>query len=130
MRRITKGREPASLTAYRFVNGASYEGYRDKDKLRRCLAKEQRGLCCYCMSRIRPSPGAMRVEHWHCQHSHSGEQLDYANMLGACMGNQGMPAKHQHCDARKGDRDLSRNPANPSDRVDELLRFLGDGMIV
>ena len=129
MRGIRKGREPASLTKHRCVPGADYEGYRDKDTLRTYLVEEQRGLCCYCLSRIRPGRNAMKIEHWHCQAAHQAEELDYSNMLGACMGNEGMPARDQHCDTKKGNRDLSRNPANPEHRVDEIIRFKGDGRI-
>jgi hypothetical protein len=46
------------------------------------------------------------------------------------MGNEGHSGKDQHCDTRKGDRDLSRNPANPLHRVENIIRFLGDGRII
>jgi len=54
VRAITKRQEPASLTAYRKTPDSDYGGYPVKDELRRSLVTEQRGLCCYCMSRIRP----------------------------------------------------------------------------
>ena len=129
MRVILKGREPARLTEYRAATGTDYDGYRDKDTLRTYLAKEQRGLCCYCLSRIRAERDAMKIEHWHCQDKYSTEQLDYSNLLGACMGNEGRPGRDQHCDTRKGDRDLSRNPANPMHRVEDLIQFAGNGRI-
>ncbi len=81
--------EPASLTMYRQQPGATYEGFRDKDALRKALVDEQRGLCCYCLSRIRPEIGGMKIEHWHPQALYGNEQLDYANLLGSCMGNDG-----------------------------------------
>jgi uncharacterized protein (TIGR02646 family) len=130
MRQILKGREPASLTEYRLSAGTDYDGYRDKDTLRSCIVKEQRGLCCYCLSRIRAERDAMKIEHWHCQNNYNAEQLDYSNLLGVCMGNEGAPGRDQHCDTRKGDRDLSRNPANPTHHVEDLVRFPGDGRIV
>lgn len=126
MRTIPKGAEPASLAQHR-SGGGDYESYRDKDALRTCLVKEQRGLCCYCLSRIRAMPGAMKVEHWHCQAHHKAEELDYSNLLAACMGNEGKAHAGQHCDTWKGDRGLSRNPANPLHRVEDLIRFEGDG---
>jgi uncharacterized protein (TIGR02646 family) len=125
-----KGAEPASLTAYRFTADASYNDYRHKQTLRDCLVGEQRGLCCYCLSRIRPEIGAMRIEHWHSQHNYPSEQLDYSNLLGACMGNEGQSWDRETCDKRKGERDLSRNPANPMDRVEDRVRFTGDGRIL
>jgi uncharacterized protein (TIGR02646 family) len=131
MREILKGGEPTSLTQHRAATSPDpdYESYRDKGTLRTYLAREQRGLCCYCLSRIRAEPGAMKIEHWHCQANHSDEQLDYSNLLGACLGNEGRAGRDQHCDARKGDRDFSRNPANPLHRVEALIQFSGDGRI-
>jgi uncharacterized protein (TIGR02646 family) len=130
MRKILKGIEPATLTEHRATPSADYDNYRDKDTLRTYLANEQRGLCCYCLSRIRAQHGAMKIEHWHSQAGYAAEQLNYGNLLGACMGNEGKPGKDQHCDSKKGDRDLSRNPANPAHRVEDLIRFEGDGRIV
>jgi len=127
MRTILKGREPASLTEHRATPGADYDGYRDKDTLRAYLVAEQRGLCCYCLSRIYPEYRLMKIEHWHCQANHTTEQLDYSNLLGSCLGNQGH--KDEHCDTRKGKRDLSRNPANPAHRVEDVIHFQSDGRI-
>lgn len=129
MRAIVKGGEPTSLTEYRLSSGANYENYRDKDTLRTYLVNEQRGLCCYCLSRIRAEQGAMKIEHWHCQENHIAEQLDYSNLLGACMGGEGKLLRDQHCDTRKGSLDLSRNPANPDHRIEDVIRFGGDGRI-
>jgi len=129
MRTILKGREPRSLTEYRLTPGADYDDYRDKETLRECLVREQRGLCCYCLKRIRAEHGSTKIEHWHCQARYGAGQLDYSNLLGACMGNEGSAGRDQHCDTRKGNRDLSRNPANPAHRAEDIVRFLGDGRI-
>jgi hypothetical protein len=72
----------------------------------------------------------MKIEHWHCQNRYEGQRLSYSNLLGACMGSEGKRETDQHCDTRKGDRDLSRNPANPTDRVEDVVQFTGDGRIV
>ena len=53
MRAITKGPEPVSLTAHRQTPHCDYDNYAAKDDLRNALVSEQRGLCCYCMGRIR-----------------------------------------------------------------------------
>jgi uncharacterized protein (TIGR02646 family) len=130
MRTIRKGDEPASLTEYRATGGErNYEDYPDKDVLRTYLVAEQRGLCCYCLSRIRAQPGAMKIEHWHAQAGYPAEQLDYSNLLAACRGNEGRSPRDQHCDTRKADRAISRNPANPLHQVEEMLRFGVDGRI-
>ena len=129
MRTIVKHSEPVSLAEYRSTAGADYEGYGDKSTLRRSLVSEQRGLCCYCLSRIRAEHNAMKIEHWRSQVNYGGEQLDYSNLLGACRGNEGRLGRDQHCDTFKGDRDLSRNPANQGHHVGELTRFGGEGRI-
>jgi uncharacterized protein (TIGR02646 family) len=130
MRAIHKGIEPASLAQHRNSPHADYDNYDDKDTLRASLVAEQRGLCCYCLSQIRADGQAMKIAHWHSQDEHPTEQLDYRNLLGACKGNEGQPRKSQHCDTRQGNRDLSRNPANPMHRVENLIRYEGDGRIV
>jgi uncharacterized protein (TIGR02646 family) len=86
-------------------------------------------ICCYCLSRIRAKVGSMKIEHWHCQDNHANEQLDYSNLLGACIGNEGWLGRDQHCHTRKGNRELTRNPANKLRRVEDLIAFAGDGTI-
>lgn len=123
MRQIRKGLEPKSLAEYRSSSGAYFDGYPDKDDLRTVLAAEQRGICCYCMSRIHADRERMKIEHWQSRAKYPSRQLDYSNLLGAC------PGKAGHCDASKGDQDLSKNPTDPLHAVETTLRFLGDGRI-
>jgi len=129
MRNITKGPEPQSLTEYRARDPTDYDGYPDKDKLRVSLVSEQRGICCYCMGPIRATIGSTKVEHWHSYARYPAERLVYLNLLGACMGNEGRRHSDQHCDSYKGDRDLSRNPANMAHNVQGIVHFLADGRI-
>src|SRR5436305_15313712 len=117
MRTILKGAEPDSLTQHRQTPHSDYENYADKDTLRNFLVAEQRGLCCYCLSRIRPAIQAMKIEHWHSQKKYSDEQLAYSNILGACLGSESLAYNFQHCDTRKGKQDLSRNTGNPYHQV-------------
>jgi uncharacterized protein (TIGR02646 family) len=129
MRAITKGPEPPSLTAHRLTPHSDYENYARKDDLRDSLTTEQRALCCYCMGRIRSGPTAMKIEHWQSQTHYPAEQLSYPNLIGACLGGEGQPWHLQHCDTRKGDRDLRWNPANPSHHIERHLRYELDGSI-
>ncbi len=129
MKAITKGREPASLTAHRKTLHCDYDNYAAKDHLRHALVTEQRGLCCYCMGRIRNGPGTMKIEHWRCQSYHFGEQLNFRNLLGACLGGHGQPAHRQHCDTRKGRRDLKWNPADSAHHIETRVRYELDGSI-
>ena len=129
MRAINKGPEPPSLTAHRQTLHSDYDNYLEKKALRRALATEQRGLCCYCMGRIRPKVGAMKIEHWKSLTGYPEMQLDYPNLLGACMGGEGKPFPDQHCDTRKGDNELGKNPANTAHAVEALVRYDPDGTI-
>ena len=129
MRAITKGPEPVTLTAHRQMAHCDYNNYEAKDDLRCALVTEQRGLCCYCMSRIHPGPKTMKIEHWMSQTRHPGEQLNYRNLLGACLGGKGQLPRNQHCDTRKRNKDLKWNPANPAHRIETRVRYELDGSI-
>ena len=128
MRAISKGSEPESLRKHRNARHSDYGNYAAKDELREALVAEQRGLCCYCMGRIRPQIGSMKIEHWQSQASRK-RQLDYGNLLGACLGGEGQPGYLQHCDTRKGDRNLRWNPADPLHYIEERIRYESDGLI-
>lgn len=133
MRAITKLPEPVSLTRHRANTHTGYGNLpaETKQDLRDQLVKEQRGICCYCCSRIRPEVGGMKIEHWKSQSEdkYPQNQLDYWNLLGACMGNEGQPDEMQYCDTHKRDDDLARNPSNPAHQIEEVIQFLSDGSI-
>jgi uncharacterized protein (TIGR02646 family) len=129
MRAITKGAGPPSLTTHRQTPHSDYDNYADKDALRHTLVTEQRGLCCYCMGRIYNGPTRMKIEHWHSQRCHPEEQLNYRNLLGACLGGQGQSPDLRHCDTCKGDRDLQWNPADPAHHIETRVRYEMDGSI-
>lgn len=129
MRPILKGTEPQTLTLYRrFTPDGDYRGYHDNGELHESLVKEQRGLCCYCMSRI--TTDTVRIEHWHCQSDDSHDDLDYINMLGVCNGGEGrLPSGMFHCDKSKGNRPIKFNPANPADHIEQRIYYSMDGTI-
>jgi uncharacterized protein (TIGR02646 family) len=129
MKAINKGPEPVSLTRHRLSENCDYDNYREKSDLRRALVTEQRGLCCYCMDRIHDRPKGMKIEHWQCQAQYPAEQLKYRNLLGACLGGQGLPSELQHCDTKKGDSPLQWNPANLEHRIEARVRYEPDGSV-
>lgn len=117
---IHKGDEPESLIEYREnknndVN-CSYKSFRDKDKVRKALVREQGYLCAYCMQEITPDEQKMKIEHWHSQSEYPDEQLDYTNMLGCCLGEtkeHEYAKPKQHCDTARKNKVLKYNPSNP-----------------
>lgn len=129
MRTIVKGPEPPDLRAHRETAHGDYDNYRGKDGLREALVAEQRGLCCYCMGPISAARGGMKIEHWRSRTRYPKEQLEYANLLGACLGGEGGRPKDQHCDTRKADRDLLWNPADSDHRVEARIRYGADGSV-
>lgn len=129
MKAIQKGAGPQLLTQHRANNHADYDNYQHKDELRECLVSEQGAICCYCLQRIRPDADRMKIEHWHCQTNYANEQLDYGNLLGSCLGGQGKPPYLQHCDTKKGDLDLAKNPATRAHNIEAFIAFLVDGSI-
>jgi uncharacterized protein (TIGR02646 family) len=129
MKNIQKKPEPISLTEHRCNTHTNYDNYADKDDLRNSLVDEQRGICCYCMQRIQPNLENMKIEHWKSQKYFSAKQLDYDNLLGACLGGMGKPYKDQHCDTRKQEKDLSFNPASQSHDVEKMFMLPGSGRI-
>jgi uncharacterized protein (TIGR02646 family) len=137
MRTIRKGREPRSLQTYRLTKDSTFEDLptETKQDIRDQLVNEQRGLCCYCQSRIRAKWNLMKVEHWQSQsdEKYPERQLDYSNMLGACLGGQKhgekSPPDTHHCDTAKGDTDLCFSVCEPSSPIEERIHFLGNGVI-
>jgi len=127
MKKIIKQSEPRSLVEHRSQANANYENYPNKDDLRKSLLKEQGYICCYCMSRIKSDE--MKIEHWQPQTKYTSRQLDYRNLLGACMGNQGARPQNQHCDTRKADSEIIINPIEGDKNCENLIKYRPDGKI-
>lgn len=115
MRWIQKSNEPQGLLAFRKTTSINrnYETLPSdvKNELRTALVRDQGGLCCYCMGRIRDHAVAARIEHWKSQAAHTDEDsIAWPNLLAACLGNEGSGLASQHCDVRKGDSAISISP--------------------
>jgi uncharacterized protein (TIGR02646 family) len=129
VRQIKKQQEPKALTNYRLPPGAAWDGgeFTDvKQKIREALVREQGWLCCYCMRRIKPLADSMGVEHW-APRRHGSRELDWSNLLGVCTGDSLAPARAQHCDRSKGDRDLRLDPQSAAHVAS--LTFPGSGRV-
>lgn len=126
---IKKGTEPSSLKEYRSQPNATYEGFRDKDDIRKALLKEQGCLCAYCMSRI--TKENMKIEHWSPQNPEDGDgeakALDYQNMLGVCTGNMASPFENQTCDTHKKNTTIRVNPLSQESVAQ--IAYRADGTI-
>ncbi|MFO0050145.1 MAG: TIGR02646 family protein, partial [Pseudanabaena sp.] len=60
---------------------------------------------------------------------YASRQLDYKNLLGACMGNQGARPQNQHCDTRKGDAEIIINPIEGDKNCENIIKYRPDGKI-
>lgn len=107
---IKKGQEPESLIKYRKNKFAYFDGYKEKDDIRKKLLEEQGYLCAYCMRRI--DMEHMKIEHWYPEDRLSDvERLDYRNMLGACLGHiDGTKGSDDTCDTHKENSIITVNP--------------------
>jgi len=116
---IHKGKEPASLTAYRKEKFSYYDGC-NKNDIRDSLLEEQGYLCAYCMRRI--DKESTRIEHWKPENLLSEqERMDYSNMLAVCYKfSEGLPKEQQTCDARKGKTPIFVDP-----KVDAHINSIG-----
>jgi hypothetical protein len=72
----------------------------------------------------------MKVAHWIPRDVEPQNQLAYWNLLGACLGNPKHPPRDQHCDTHQGNSRLTKNPANPDHRIEEIISFPPDGRII
>ena len=129
MRAIHKGNEPACLTLHRANAHSDYRNYGGKAALRVALVAEQRGLCCYCMTRIVSNGEKMKIEHWRNQANYPDLQLSYGNLLGACPGGENGDPSQRTCDTRKGNQDLKWNPAITVHAIESRVRYQNDGEI-
>lgn len=129
MRAIAKGNEPACLTEHRAQPHSNFDNYEGKPALRAALVAEQRGLCCYCMTRIVADGQKMKIEHWQCQANYPLLQLKYANLLGTCLGGQGAKPEGQTCDNRKANLDLKWNPATVTHAIESRVKYRNNGEV-
>lgn len=85
-----------------------------KSEIKTVLIREQRGLCAYCMRRIRMDSHS-RIEHFIPLSADKEKAIDYGNMLGVCDGGEktmGQPGHILCCDAHKKETEISTSPLN------------------
>lgn len=88
---VRRGKEPDSLLQYRKSDlEACYEELlpKSREDIRRQMWMEQKGLCAYCMCKIK-APEGVRIEHYSTRHPKVGtydaaNTLDYKRTLGVC----------------------------------------------
>jgi len=133
MKHIVKQSEPQSFTNWKLLSNAdwqpSYAILRNpiKDDVKKALMREQGYICCYCERRLKDHDS--HIEHFHPQHDHDEEALDFANMLCSCQQRieKGEP---RHCGNLKDDwfdEQLMVSPFDPE--CGKRFAFSGRGVI-
>lgn len=125
MRTIDKSPEPAPLAEHR-ARGREY-GRLKKAAIRPTLVRDQRGLCCYCMCRIRNNRKKVKIEHFLPQSRYPDLALTWDNLFAACLGGTGRPPSQQHCDTSKGAKHCDLDPRLIRE---EDFSYRSDGTIV
>ena len=85
-----------------------------KNAVKSVLVREQRGLCAYCMRRIRINSHS-RVEHLVPLSMDKEKAIDYNNMFGVCDDGEKVIGQLERilcCDAHKKETKISINPLN------------------
>lgn len=100
-----------------------------KDEVKKILIHEQRGLCAYCMRRIRTDYHS-RVEHLVPLSRDKEKAIDYRNLLGVCDGGEKITHQQEHilcCDAHKKETEIHTSPLNRT-QMDKIA-YKPDGTI-
>lgn len=100
-----------------------------KNEVKAVLIHEQRGLCAYCMRRIRMDSHS-RIEHFVPISVDKEKAIDYSNMLGVCDGgekNVGMQGHILCCDAHKKETVIHTSPLDKA-QMDKIA-YKPDGTI-
>lgn len=101
----------------------------NKSIIREQLLKEQKGLCAYCMKKIRNNEKTV-IEHWCPIDADPSQALSYQNMLACCKGGQDK-YNNPHilcCDASKGEQIITISPLDEAHM--NRVRYRTDGKIV
>lgn len=104
-------RNPESMRDAKIMRAAFNQ--LDKHAIRVQLLKEQKGLCAYCMRRIRNDEHTV-IEHLRPVDSFPEGALSYENMMACCDGGRSLDVKPHIlcCDAAKGNALLTISPYN------------------
>lgn len=144
MRRIDKGTPPPCIADLMGTPGANWSSVHgdQKAEMRAHLAKEQLGLCAYCMKRM--PEALMRIEHYRTRALHPTMVFTWSNLLGVCEGDVGVQAASNvdeseanprfHCDNHRGqitrveDQELFVDPTRLID-PEKTFRYTLAGVI-
>ena len=123
MRKIDKGQEPDSLSAFKRRHPlARYPDLSDtvRQEIRHTCAAEQFYLCAYCCQRISGANEDTMNEHVEAQDKAPNRTLDFNNLVASCL-------TPKQCDAAHGAQSLPLTPLMPECETE--LRFKLSGRV-
>lgn len=123
MRKIDKGQEPDSLSAFKRRHPlARYPDVSDAERqeIRHTCAAEQFYLCAYCCQRISGANEDTMNEHVEAQDRAPNRTLDFSNLVASCT-------TPKQCDAAHGAQPLPLPPLMPECETE--LRFKLSGRV-
>lgn len=123
MRKIDKGQEPDSLSAFKRRHPlARYPDVSDAERqeIRHTCAAEQFYLCAYCCQRISGTNEDTMNEHVEAQDRAPNRTLDFSNLVASCT-------TPKQCDAAHGAQPLPLTPLMPECETE--LRFKLSGRV-
>lgn len=103
-----------------------------KWRVREALIAEQRGLCAYCMCRIKNAGSTTTIEHFVPLSKSKAGAMSYGNWMAVCKGGQNIPLTDGRkriicCDAKKSNSITKLTPLNR--RQMENIAYYDDGTI-
>lgn len=123
MRKIDKGQEPESLSAFKRRHPlARYPDLSDtvRQEIRHTCAAEQFYLCAYCCQQISGTNEDTMNEHVEAQDKAPNRTLDFNNLVASCL-------TPKQCDAAHGAQSLPLTPLMPECETE--LRFKLSGRV-
>ncbi|WP_226092855.1 TIGR02646 family protein [Dickeya oryzae] len=123
MRKITKGTEPASLTAWKRANpNGRYDNLTETERqdIRDACVKEQFGLCAYCCKPISGDNSDTMNEHVQARDEAPQRSLDFTNIVASCT-------TPNQCDAAHGSQAFSLTPLMAECETE--LEFMSSGRV-
>ncbi len=105
---------------------------KENRELKEKLAKEQRGLCCYCMQTVSATKSI--VEHFLPQSLFPEYQTDYYNLYLSCIYSSGKANPNRYCDVNKGNELIAKLMSYESakgEKCQDLFQYdANDGSIL
>lgn len=121
MKKINKGREPITLTAFKLANPqANYKSLSDVERqdIRQSCSSEQFFLCAYCCQKISATNQDTMNEHVEARRLAPNRSLDFSNIVASCT-------TPRQCDSSHDSQPLPLTPLMPECETEFRFKLSG-----